>query len=423
MNATRFLRMKPSTTWKISSVARLVFFICACWGVRPSFATEQEHPLRVLSFNVWGIPIVADDWFTRAPLLADQIGQLQPDIVVLQEVWRREDAEMLKAGLLRFGLSAQHDFNEQENVGSGLLLASRYPIRSVQLFTFDAGKYPHTPWHIDWAAEKGFFVAEIETPAGNIDFVGTHFQATYGSADYVAVQTLQSWQLVNHVQRIQSRNAKPLVIAGDFNAHTKEIPIRTLTEHLGLLGVREQQGIDAIYYRGSKQLDLNVKDSMAVFTTPIQLPDGRFVALSDHHGVLTEFRLAPTKTSALEHGLHRSDVAIDTHQWVKAAMLHREKSISRDSLLGFAFLCCGVWLRIRSRTRSFQSWVAHFVVPLVIVSAGLWFVYLGIGFGLRDHAELHRLSNIVHRQLSPITKAGDFEKTVANLRPPTTPVQ
>src|SRR5712675_2003614 len=76
---------------------------CASYGPRslvirpsalPSLMTVGNTgtiDLRIVSFNVWGLP----GWMNgasadRYPRIAQQLEQLQPDLVLLQEVWTRK---------------------------------------------------------------------------------------------------------------------------------------------------------------------------------------------------------------------------------------------------------------------------------------------------------------------------------------------
>src|SRR3954465_1434337 len=62
----------------------------------PSLSRHQTtvQPLRVLTLNVWGLPI-ASDRAERMRAIGEQITALDPDVIALQEAFVPEDRERI----------------------------------------------------------------------------------------------------------------------------------------------------------------------------------------------------------------------------------------------------------------------------------------------------------------------------------------
>ena len=48
--------------------------------------------MRVLSYNVWGVPYIAPERAERIEEIGRQVAELSPDLVAMQEVWDPRDA-------------------------------------------------------------------------------------------------------------------------------------------------------------------------------------------------------------------------------------------------------------------------------------------------------------------------------------------
>src|SRR5260370_19855340 len=97
--------------------------------------------LRIVSFNVWGLP----GWMNgasadRYPRIAQQLEELQPDLVLLQEVWTKKARAASPAGLewSTAWSSGQANFFHE----NGLLTVSRHPILGGEFHPFRASALP-----------------------------------------------------------------------------------------------------------------------------------------------------------------------------------------------------------------------------------------------------------------------------------------
>ena len=195
-----------------SFFAVLLTFACLL-GSGEARAASLE--LQVVSYNVYMVPITAPARAERLEKLPDEIAELSPDVVLLQEVWSEADSASLEASLKRRGLS--HVFRAASAApfayaSSGMLIASRYPITAAQRRSFSLGRYPHTPYHLDWIGRKGALDVRIQTPLGPVRFVDTHLQASYRTGSYEPVRISQALELASWL----TDTSLPLVVAGDF---------------------------------------------------------------------------------------------------------------------------------------------------------------------------------------------------------------
>src|SRR5690606_22364249 len=138
-----------------------------------------------------------------------------PDIVGFQEAFIARDRAVLQQRLAGSRLT-QFQYYASGSVGSGLFIASAYPIRETWFCRF----IDSNPWHKfsegDWWAGKGVALARIELPVGMVDFFNTHAQAGYGNPAYDLVREKQMTQLAGFVNDARLRTA-PALLVGDMN--------------------------------------------------------------------------------------------------------------------------------------------------------------------------------------------------------------
>lgn len=285
----------------VLSVAALA---AALVGVSPAEAEEPEparaaapSTLRVLTFNVWGIPGISPDVAARMPKIAEAINALSPDVVLLQEAWHDDTAATLSAALARGGLEHQVGRAAGGTIAfgsTGMLVASRLPLRDPRWIDYESGRLPHTPYHADWAATKAALVFDVDTARGPLRFATTHMQSSYRTGHYEPVRLAQTLQLVEALSRSASDDRGvelPTLVAGDFNYEGPEVADRVLRGMLGLDNLFDEVRWDAMLYRDGSAAALRVLRTEKVLTEPVALDDGALVPMSDHPGLWLELEL------------------------------------------------------------------------------------------------------------------------------------
>jgi endonuclease/exonuclease/phosphatase family metal-dependent hydrolase len=145
------------------------------------------------------------------PVLREALGST--DVVCTQEVWLGDVEEFFEA------LPHPHKFRDRNHNtwwpptvgGSGLAVASRYPIVQGAVRTFAGPKV-----HAERIARKGMLHVRVHLAKGfEVDVVSTHMQAGY-VREAERVRAVQLEQLRAFADEV-SGPTRPLFVCGDFN--------------------------------------------------------------------------------------------------------------------------------------------------------------------------------------------------------------
>ena len=376
----------------VSKTAVAVGLACVVYAGFGSNANAETMRLRVLTFNIWGLPIITPEREARVAAMGPAIEALKPDLVALQEVWLDEDANALAAALDKAGLGYSWRSESMWVGHNGLLIASRYPIRDIDFDAYTQGSHPNTPWHLDWVAGKGLGRVRVETPVGEIDFAATHMQARYGSEDYLFVQLSQ---VLEAADVLATRSARwPLIVAGDLNSPWHALPYQMLANRVGLAAAKRHLDIDTILFRSGEDIVVQPRESHHVLTEQRDI-NGTQMALSDHPGVLAELELSrcdgcgrPQITGALRF----DRLAAEARALVTYELDITESTMIRDRLLAssLVLLTFSLFLLRRRSTRMKRLPLARLVF-LSLIIASCWFAYLGISYGPTRLADLQEI--------------------------------
>lgn len=282
---------------KQHSTTSLLIAATLCLASR---SARAEPPLRikVLTYNCWGIPVVTPSRVERMSKIGPAVAALHPDLVALEEVWMDEDADRLTADLQAAGLKHVRRFPSYWPGGSGLLIASVFPIRDAAFKAYTLGTKLRRPWHLEYAAGKGLALIRVQTPLGPLDFAGTHMQAGYETDAYLPTQISQTIEATDLVGALgvagygePQGGHPPLILAGDLNARWFELPIGLLEARGALTPAAPEQGEDSVLFRPGSEVEVRTVDLREVLTGPVELDDGTSQQLSDHPGILAELEL------------------------------------------------------------------------------------------------------------------------------------
>lgn len=190
-------------------------------------ATAQE-PLRIVTFNLLGMK-PGTNWEGRLQCTIDQLVELQPDIIALQEV-----SESINSGgrdntadAISRALSADRGDEYKVSfarthkswVGTaweGVAIISRFPVKERGWQSLEIGVFPRK---ILWNA--------IETPLGTVNVLNTHLAFREDHNEIREVQVLQILEFV--ADKIGDVPAWATVLTGDFNATPESRPLTMLT--------------------------------------------------------------------------------------------------------------------------------------------------------------------------------------------------
>lgn len=257
-------------------------------------AVEAGGTLRLLSWNTWSVPF-RDDHRTMVRAAAEAIADVGADIVVLQEVWRDEDAAVFGEVLRDAGLphQARRASSEPLNRGSsGLFIASRFPILRETFHPFRMGAAPRWPWPPDWYATKGALDVLLSTPEGPLRVVDTHLHAAYGRGGHPFLRLGQALELARALSPEGSTFAEPTILAGDLNTRPGELPYRVLSERLPVT-VAARSGVDTLLTGASADTGLDLVAARVALTEPRPISSERTTTISDHPALLVELVRRP----------------------------------------------------------------------------------------------------------------------------------
>ena len=324
---------------------------------------HADATVRVMSWNVWGIPYVSDDVEGRMARIVPAIAEHAPDVVALQEVWEAEHGDRLAADFRAGGWPHVRHFRGEGRKG-GLLIASRHPFRELGYVRFSMGDLPLVPWHVDWMADKGVARVRIDHPRGSFTFANTHLQAAYiGRRGYVTTRLSQAMELA----RTLAGDAGPLVLAGDINTRTNELGFRALQARARVLDAGIGARVDAIMQRG-----FEVRSRAILFDEDRDV-NGVAMPLSDHNAVMADL----VATEAPAPFLRWSEVRREVE-----AYLARDTSATKNVGIGVRFVSLvfagafAVWARKRRR----RWWRLYWKRGAAFSFAAALLLYLGFAY-------------------------------------------
>lgn len=249
--------------------------------------------LKVATFNIQDLYIKGQDRPLRMRSIGAKILILDPDVVGFQESFIADDRAVLLKELESTRLK-YHQYYPSGTVGSGLLIASAFPIKEVFFHRFTVSNPFYKIWEGDWWAGKGVALARLELPEGCIDFYNTHAQAGYGNPDYDVVRNTQMAELADFMMRSQC-GTTPALLAGDMNCRPGDLEFETAVNGAGLQRVMQGASrIDHIFARRDERYIVDV-----VKTEPIEANvklGEKEIALSDHTGYMSTIEIRPVAT-------------------------------------------------------------------------------------------------------------------------------
>jgi endonuclease/exonuclease/phosphatase family metal-dependent hydrolase len=364
----------------------------------PAALAENPLRLRLVSWNVWGVPAITPHLDERMAALPGALAALDPDIVCFQEVWDARHAEQVGSALAERGLRHLRRFEAPAGL-TGLLVASKFPLSDGGFRPFSMGRMPHSFWHLDWMVEKGVADVTVATPLGGLRLENTHLQAQYRTDHYDAERLAQASELVLDGR---ARASEALLLAGDFNSSGSSLPRRVLGELGRLEDASPSSSEDSVYVRSGRNLSLRVVSARTMLGQAFPLGNGLAAPLSDHAALLVEIELARGEDSA--PALHSSSAK----RAEAVTMLERAADITPSRVafalliaLGLGALLVSGARRTRKLAAEPRSRVALRALALAILGAGfVWSSYLAVFY----YPTRSRVLRSVARELSSLAE-------------------
>ncbi len=196
-----------------------------------SLAGAAEPPrIRALTFNAAGIPLVHPRLAKRMLEAGRAIGAGGYDVVGLQELWRDGDSAALAGAA---GLPHAARFHRTIAFRSGLTILSRWPIllKEERPFSTVRPSLRH-PFQGEAVPRKGFLLARVATPWGELDVYAAHTLADYPETSYRLLRLAELFELAEGVRELSA--GRPFVILGDLNSGHGDREFDLFLDLLGL---------------------------------------------------------------------------------------------------------------------------------------------------------------------------------------------
>ncbi|OGR96200.1 MAG: hypothetical protein A2V88_02520 [Elusimicrobia bacterium RBG_16_66_12] len=268
--------------------------------------------MRILTYNCCALPLLTGDIGRRLTLAAESILGLDPELILLQEIFLTEQFAAVRSGLPRWPHAAW-ERRSFSRVAGGLCLLSKRPIRRWGFVSFAVQGPAWRFSALTRLSPKGFLWAEFEAPA--VLVVHTHLVADYrigleGRNPYPQAQAAQLGQIEAHLR--PHGGAAPMVVAGDLNMKPDAPALRRFLDILRLSDAMGQAAppsvIEEPYYRlpffgaPNRRFDYVLFRGLADRATAEYVlrerpltRGGRGITLSDHLGVLAELHEQPSR--------------------------------------------------------------------------------------------------------------------------------
>jgi len=188
-----------------------------------------ELALRLVSWNAHGAP-GAPRREERMARIAHAALAREPDVVLLQEVWRQSDAELCFAAFRPAGyVSVEVPGGREWPVRtSGLLSfvrsAAGWRAERIRFHEYAAEAPDWKIWEGDGISDKGALGFTLTRDGLELAVWNTHLQAAYEPRGYAEVRRLQLLELRDAV----AAGAGPALLAGDLNTTPDEPALAAL---------------------------------------------------------------------------------------------------------------------------------------------------------------------------------------------------
>ncbi|CBZ24054.1 conserved hypothetical protein [Leishmania mexicana MHOM/GT/2001/U1103] len=202
-----------------------------------------ELPIRVLSFNLWGI---FNSKMREARMKAFATKIEHYDVILLQEQFSAEDFDLIFQHASPV-VQRTYTFRRfcSSFYGSGCAVISRYPICQAFFHTFPLQGCPEMVLHGDFFANKGAAMVRVMVPVTMEDGSAAKAQVTLYTTHLVAVyekvSQLSSWKRERYLpfrisQAISfadfivstSRPTDRIIIGGDFNCSQRSLEVQMM---------------------------------------------------------------------------------------------------------------------------------------------------------------------------------------------------
>jgi endonuclease/exonuclease/phosphatase family metal-dependent hydrolase len=290
-------------------------------------------------------------------------------------VWVDTDEVVIARALAKAGLVHTRRFASGW-IGSGLLVASRFPITDAAFVRYELGGKPQKFWHGDFYGGKGMMRVTVATPLGPLDVACTHLHASYDtSGEYELFQIAEALEAVDF---LGPRGERPLVLGADLNVDASSLAWKLLTARAQLSSIERDPGIDWILFRDGAHVTVRCVEARKVLDKDVDLGNGRSAHLSDHEGVLAVLELASGTPGPIAAATPA--VASDALARVRAGLEENLLDLLARGASGLVALAVGLLLARAARRRSHGA-LGLRALSFALLAASALLLALGFLYG------------------------------------------
>ena len=178
---------------------------------------EPENALKVMTYNIWALPVIASHISERLGLLPEYLKGY--DAILLQEVFSSGRDDFLRVLAREYPYQTRMLDKPGINIyDGGVTIISRYPIVNQTQYVFPDCS------GTDCFADKGVNYAEIIKEGQAYHLFATH-TASFDTDSARANRQTQFRQIRNLAQNLNIPQSEMVVYGGDFNVNKRKFPI------------------------------------------------------------------------------------------------------------------------------------------------------------------------------------------------------
>ncbi len=178
---------------------------------------EPESALKVMTYNIWALPVIASHITDRFTLLPEYLHGY--DAILLQEVFSGGRDDFLRVLAKEYPYQTRMLDKPGINIyDGGVTIISRYPIVKQAQYIFPECS------GTDCFADKGVNYAEIIKEGQAYHLFATH-AASFDTDSARENRQIQFGQIRDLAQRLNIPQTEMVVYGGDFNVNKRKFPI------------------------------------------------------------------------------------------------------------------------------------------------------------------------------------------------------
>lgn len=216
-------------------MAPLILAVLLALGTYPESAAAAAPPktIKVATINAAALPLIHRRLPRRMVEIGREIAERGYDLVSVQEAWRDGDsAEIARVAGLPYSARVPRS-GPPLPLRTGLTILSRWPVLLKEERSFSARR--PSVFRITQGepfAHKGYLMARIDAPGGQLDFYAVHTLSNYPGVRYRTLRMTELFELAEGILELSVDRS--FIIGGDLNCGPGDPEYDVFMDLLGL---------------------------------------------------------------------------------------------------------------------------------------------------------------------------------------------